>query len=220
MIADLSRTDLHERRLSAWEQKFLDMSRTPIKTKAKKKPKLDLKRTVIPNKAIKKLTLPPQLFLGKQPKSSLLKPVKNRNPRGVKPGSGGLWTSTYKSGQRGSEWKDYTVDELGRDVPNAGWILQPLKARVFVVNTLADLEYLFAKFSRPSPLEPELAKAMGEENLLDFEKMAKSFDALHLTRNGQFNTRMTTPNLYGWDIESTLWFHWKFAKNPSRVSFM
>lgn len=166
----------------------------------------------------RRLVLPPQLFLGSQPDMSKMKKVVNRQPRGVKPDSGGLWTSTYHPGKRGSDWKEFSA-EMGRGV-NAGWILQPKSAIVYVVNTLEDLEYLYDNFNRPSSLPPELAIAMGEEKLLDFEAMSKMFDAIHLSKKGQVATRMTTPNLYGWDIESTLWFNWKFGRNPSLLGLM
>lgn len=50
---------------------------------------------------------------------------------------------------------------------------------------------------------------------LKFSEMAKQFDGMHLTDNGQWATRLPpfdSPNLYGWDCESTLWFRWAFDK--------
>lgn len=44
------------------------------------------------------------------------------------------------------------------------------------------------------------------------EAIAKKYDAVHLTSEGQWRTRHSTPNLYGWDCESTLWLRWKFEK--------
>ncbi len=38
--------------------------------------------------------------------------------------------------------------------------------------------------------------------------MARDYDGLHLTEKGQWDTHMGRTNLYGWDMESTLWFKW------------
>lgn len=165
---------------------------------------------------LKRLKLPPQLYIGKQPKASLVVPVVNGGPRGIKPDSGGLWTSHYNSGRRGSKWKDFSTWRPS----SGGWVLHPRKAKIFVINSHDDLLELLDDYGRPSSLPPELAQALGETKLIDFEALSKDFDALHLTDEGQHKTRMTRPNLYGWDVESTLWFRWKFAANPSRVSFM
>lgn len=40
---------------------------------------------------------------------------------------------------------------------------------------------------------------------IDFEKCAeKGIDAIHLTEDGVYNTRFSTPDLYGWDCETVL----------------
>ncbi len=46
--------------------------------------------------------------------------------------------------------------------------------------------------------------------VLDFEKLARDFDGIWLTAEGQWDTRMTSPNLYGWDVECVLFFRWVF----------
>lgn len=46
----------------------------------------------------------------------------------------------------------------------------------------------------------------------DFELLAKHFDVIHLTENGQYETRLNHPDLYGWDCESSLWLNWAVEK--------
>ena len=38
----------------------------------------------------------------------------------------------------------------------------------------------------------------------DFEAMAKDYDVIKLTDEGQWKTRLTNPSLYGWDCECIL----------------
>jgi len=47
---------------------------------------------------------------------------------------------------------------------------------------------------------------------LDWEEIAKHYDAIMLTEKGEKETRYTNPSLYGWDCESTLWFRNVFKK--------
>ena len=45
----------------------------------------------------------------------------------------------------------------------------------------------------------------GKPMALDFENIARHYDAIHLTPKGQEDTRWSTPhNLYGWDCETIL----------------
>jgi hypothetical protein len=50
--------------------------------------------------------------------------------------------------------------------------------------------------------------------MFDFEKLAQDYDAMHLTKRGQIETRFSYDvNLWGgWDCESTVWFRWVFAE--------
>lgn len=131
-----------------------------------------------------------------------------RNARTVKP-NGGLWTSTYDP-ERGSAWVQWCLSEEF-DIPTDGvWqgrILTPRRdARIAVIDSLDDLERLYRRY----PLEV----ISGLWSVLDFERMAADYDAVHLTDDGQWATRLTHPySLYGWDCESTNWFRWAFAES-------
>lgn len=131
-------------------------------------------------------------------------PVQNR--MFVKP-LYGLWTSTYDG--QSSAWVDWCRDEQFGDPDACSWfLLQPNKdARVYVVDTQADLTALVARYPDPT-LPAQFRKTM---TALDFEAISRDYDAVHLTHGGQVATRMSTPSLYGWDCESTVWFHWRFT---------
>jgi len=151
-------------------------------------------RRMLPRLKGGKVKAPAQLFMGAKPSRSKFTPVKNRY---VKP-TGGLWTSTYHEG--GSAWAGSSM-VLSR---GEAWILHPKAAKVAIVDSLSDLKKLMSVYQHQT--------RVGEE-VLDFEAMSKDYDAMHLTERGQNATRMVPmgePDLYGWDVESTLWFRWKF----------
>lgn len=114
--------------------------------------------------------------------------------------TGGLWTATYRVDEHSSSWVDWCrVEEFG-NVDACNWfILEPdPTANVYIIDSADDLTRLGARYS------------VGF--FLDFEELARQYDAIHLTDDGQWATRHTRPGLYGWDVESTLWFRWRFKK--------
>lgn len=149
---------------------------------------------------------PPQLHVGPvMPTEERMKPVINRICF-TKP-SGGLWTSTYRP-RHGSGWVQWCLSE-DFGVPDEGWRawrLQPAEnARIYTIASLADLQRLLAEFGEQPRLFP------GMMRYPDFEAVAREYDAVHLTDEGQWATRLTHPeSLYGWDCESTVWFRWAF----------
>lgn len=173
--------------------------------------------------------MPPQLFVGRklldndslEVSSKNMQPIKNA--QWSKP-SGGLWTSTYDP-TCGSDWVQWNLREgparvLGEDADKHweetseipwdfrklyfhAYVLYPKLASIFVIDSIEDLIYLRQNYSEN--------KEVGRLKL-DFEKMSQDFDALHLTQNGQWETRFGDPNIYGWDVESTIWFRWVFEK--------
>lgn len=168
------------------------------------------------------MKLKPQLFVLRNIKDdycpSKIKPSTNG---WAKPdNSGGLWTSTFDMNIKNA-WVEFRVREEF-DVPLdgkwRGYILTPSKkARIYVIDSHADLLRLLNKY----PYDPY--KAYGHirwANTLypDFEAISKDYDAIHLTQEGQWATRMTEPNLYGWDFESTLWFRDCFT-HATPISF-
>jgi hypothetical protein len=96
------------------------------------------------------------------------------------------------------------------------YLLYPEVANIFVIDSLEDLQDLLYTHRLDTPGWTGSSGVYYQDEYLDFEELARDYDALHLTVRGQWKTRMTRPNLYGWDVESTLWFRWKF----NRVEFL
>jgi len=135
-----------------------------------------------------------------------------RNDRFSKP-RGGLWTSSYIDREHGSEWMDWCIGEDFRSARQHSWLLEPMPdARVYEIDTLHDLKALLRKHHYDAPWNGLTLGYGLESRMLDFEAIAKRYDAIHLTSEGQWRTKLSTPNLYGWDCESTLWLKWKFRK--------
>lgn len=129
------------------------------------------------------------------------------NNRFVK-ANGGLWTSSYNE-EYGSEWVRWCMSE-GFCVPKNniwhGVILTPsTDANILVIDSLVDLIEIHRKYMLEN--EKDMPFLM---EFLDYEKIAMDYDAMHLTSKGQWETRLSMPSLYGWDVESTHWFRWKF----------
>lgn len=161
------------------------------------------------------MKLSPQLFVGKAPSRSLVDPIKNT--MWIKP-DGGIWTSSFNP-EIGSSWVEFCRAEKYRHSRvRSWWKLYPRPARIYVVDSVASLNRLCERF----PLRRSVAKVRGrtvrmiEEivyKAIDFEAMAKKYDAMHLTEKGQHETRFSRPHsLYTWDVESTLWFRWSFSR--------
>lgn len=158
-----------------------------------------------------------QLHIGTT-KPSFRKKVRNM-PWWHKPHPGtALWTSTYTK-RYTSDWYQYAISsEILRPMAGAKfWLLEPKSdVRVFTVNNMDDLIELKRRYSQELPeLEGgkvELLSLWG----LDFERLARDYDALHLTKNGERQTRFgllfAQPSLWGWDCESTVWFRNVFKK--------
>ena len=133
---------------------------------------------------------------------SKIKPIKKD---WVKP-TGGLWTSTFTPNAKWcSAWVAWCATEMPDWLTDNCCVLYPRKeARVYTINSYEDLLNLVKKFGYV------VEKPFVFPN---WENVAKRYDAVHLTAKGQWETRYTRPlNLYGWDVESTLWFRNVFTK--------
>lgn len=156
--------------------------------------------------------LRPQLYVGRNAhslSSERIDPVQNRY--GIKP-KGGLWTSSYHP-QTGSGWVQWCMSEHFKVPEDGSWescVLTPRSdAKILVVNTYDDLLSIIEKYPDPQGL----TLCGYTHTAIDFEKMSLDYDAMHLTEDGQWETRLTHPHsLYGWDCESTVWFRWVFEK--------
>lgn len=120
----------------------------------------------------------------------------------IKP-AGGLWTSPLRDGVTG--WAQWCREEqwgtpdapVTRILPNPG-------ARVYVIDTLADLVQLEAAFPSADSSLPAEIKMWPQ---IDWQAVASEYDAIWLTEEGQWRTRHSTPSLYGWDCETVLWLN-------------
>lgn len=130
-------------------------------------------------------------------------PVTNRPL--TKP-TGGLWTSTYRQ-DIVSDWVRFVVEQWTGAGDADLWLLTPdADARVHTIHTYPDLAALADRYP-PPPGDQH------RQPVVDWEAAAHDLDAVCLTEDGQWATRLTEPlNLYGWDCESTLWFRWRFCR--------
>lgn len=154
------------------------------------------------------IVLPPQLWIGNhEPLPEVLMnmpPLRNGHWKPV----GGLWTSTYlPDGEHPSEWVRWCSSEMPNWIKGRErWLLMPQPARVFVIDGIGDLH----KAMRCWPLAPIYR---GADKAIDFTAMAEEYDAVRVTEEGHWRTRMTFPlNTYAWDCESTCWFRWCFER--------
>lgn len=144
-----------------------------------------------------------------------LKPVRNYSTMPWnKPQSGGLWTSTWVDDS--CAWRDFCVNEMDWGDFYI-WLLEPdPRARILEIDTLDDLKDVLLVYPDPR----ERGQSLGNVAGVNFEAIAESWDGIHLTEEGQWRTRLSQPNLYGWDVESTLWFRWCFlsVRNVAEVA--
>lgn len=149
-----------------------------------------------------------QLFMSKTfPSIEEFRPIENRHF--VKP-KGGLWTSTYLN-EFGSSWVQFCLSGYQIAISNKKpFLLTPSKdTRIYVVNSYNDLVYLMENYKQCHPSSDSYQQPT--THFIDFEEISLDYDAIHLTDEGQWETRLSQPhNLYGWDVECTLWLNWSF----------
>lgn len=130
---------------------------------------------------------------------------------------GGLWTSTL-SGEQGSAWVQWCLSEgfdCDREDPTwpSCWGLDPdPQARIVVIDSYGDLRGLCLKYGRTHTFGEDADGGPFHDTYPDWTLLAEHYDAVHMTEEGQWATRLSEPlNLYGWDCESTLWLRWAFT---------
>lgn len=135
--------------------------------------------------------------------------MENRTYAWVKP-EGGMWTSPYE-GKFGSAWCQWCLQEefrIERGHPYFHlWLLEPDPAgRLYLVDSEEALKDL-VDYYPGTPMDSRFPFEYP-----DWLAVAEDFDGVHLTEEGQWQTRLSHPaNLYGWDCECTLWLRWKFT---------
>jgi hypothetical protein len=149
--------------------------------------------------------LPPQLYVGDQETlERKVWPVRN-DPQQLGKPRGGFWTSTYDL-DYGSAWVSWCVAYRYNDPLELHWtVLHARKsARVAVIDSASRLAALIERYPR----------ILRQRRGLDFERLSKEYDGLHLTTDGyiQTHSKRSGSKLLGWDCESTVWFRWVFSR--------
>lgn len=137
------------------------------------------------------------------PSPERMEPVRNG---WLKP-YGGLWTSTLVNDTE-SAWVRWCREYMRSAIyGRARYALEvDPRARIYTIDSLDDLVRLYEQ-GYAIPFAPGVSVYS-----LDFERLAQLYDGLHLTARGERETRMSYPHtLYGWDVESTVWFRWVFT---------
>lgn len=114
---------------------------------------------------------------------------------------GGLWASPVDAEFGWKDWcysEDFNLDRLG------SWFTFDLVGRILVIDSYKDAEQSLAWIDADERSSFPSFQAMCCPDFV--------WDAIHLTSNGEQETRFTRPrDLYGWDCESV------FVMNPDVI---
>ena len=114
---------------------------------------------------------------------------------------GGLWTSPVDSTDGWELWSKHN-DYRSERLEESFIVTLRSDAKILVIDSMRDLEDAHKKFGTVDKSRTHQELFMTS---LNFENIAKEFDAIHLTEKGQIDTRFGRPfTLYGWDCESVL----------------
>ena len=125
---------------------------------------------------------------------------------------GGFWTSTYTPKDRHiSSWVEWCSSEQPDWLKGKYYILYPKKEiKIYKINNYDDLKYIFEKYPY---YNKEHEAILRHQHFIDWEKVAKDYDAVQITEKGELIARGNCTfflqdgySLYGWDCESTVWF--------------
>lgn len=158
-----------------------------------------------------------QSRVGGEPLKARIRTVKNNTKYPELGGShtkpkGGMWTATLidEEDGGGSSWthlfgnpEDFT-DEL--------WTLEvDPSARVLVIDSYGDLSAALDKY--PDQVVPTGSRSPRyfDARRLDWERVSRDYDAIHISQQGIKDCQGTVVG-EAVDIESTLWFRWKFTE--------
>jgi hypothetical protein len=133
---------------------------------------------------------------------------------GVKPEAGGMWTAPvtdacYTGEIVSTAWLDWCRSEMPEWLTRYNLFQEIVPQEDFRglrIDTLADMRAVAEAY--PGPRDARMASYL-RWGVLDWEHMAADgFDAVYLTDDGQWETRMpedSNYSLYGWDCASVLW---------------
>jgi hypothetical protein len=154
------------------------------------------------------------LFVGRRPRPELFEPISMALGNGVryrtpKKPLGGLWTCPDDPRGR-SAWRTWNHQaRTGFTRYRRTWRLTAVEPRIYTIDTPADLRVALDRW--PHQAFPDLPLLYNRE--IDYAAMlADGYDAVELTEDGHWATRLTFPDsLYGWDVPTILWLRWAFS---------
>lgn len=128
---------------------------------------------------------------------------------------GGLWTSTFHPhGEFASDWVRLHAGRhrVGVTDPRTihAYLLHPQgDPRILTLDSLEDAVDFQQRFAS------EDYRGNYPDLDVDWEKVKREFDVVHLTGNGERLTRGSfQANMCGWDVESAVWLHPVFRMDP------
>jgi len=119
---------------------------------------------------------------------------------------GGFWTSTFTPNEKYcSKWVNFWVSEYTVSLGRCYVLRTKEDAKVYIIDKYSDLVSLCEKFGC------NISMYTVEKNSFvpNWENVSKEYDGVMLTEIGQKETIEPFVNkytLYGWDVESALWF--------------
>lgn len=147
-----------------------------------------------------------------------LRPMPTPGPR-PKPHDG-FFTSTWDVGRRSSAWLDFmrVTGERGPE-DRMLWVLTPQpEATLYVIDSLADYKRLADEY--PQRWNHPNVSSKNPDYAPNWNQIATAkplpFDGMHATEAGIQAGNVQPPGdprFTGWDVESTLWFAWRFIKH-------
>lgn len=146
-------------------------------------------------------------FTKEIPQQELLTPVQNMDHGGIiKPLHGtGLWTSPLEANGK-TAWENWATDNLpqklvGRDA----YVLTPhADARIYVIHDEDSMRELIRTYGLGNP------EFYSHRTYLDWERMAKDFDAVTLHEAGFNYGGGYAERCLEWQLPSTVWLNWCF----------
>jgi len=149
-----------------------------------------------------------------------VKPVKNPLRWPYNKPQGGVWASPYTPEEKYcSPWIKFCCENDEDEwIQNCYLVFPEDNAKIAVIDSLKDYERLLAHYGRI--IRTPKGRAL---RVLDFEKLAKDFDGLWVTEDGLaecsnnflLEHRYGITSLWGWDLESIIWFKPKFKEVTS-----
>ncbi len=120
---------------------------------------------------------------------------------------GGLWTSTYHPApaRYASDWVEWCATNEPSWLGGSRYLIEiSSDAKIYIIDNLDDLKALTIRFQA-------FHNTLNPSSRLNWKKIAKEYDGIHLTEKGETDTRYSIPSLHGWDVESTVWLHNVFS---------